>query len=113
MTGGRVDGVQYAHRVNAAADLLDGGASAIDAADALATRFRVSARQARRYVDRAASTGRLAVLEPNVVFTVKLPASLAARIRARAAHSGVTLSALVGEALTEFLTPGRRRGQRG
>ena len=51
--------------------------------------------------------------EDSVVFTVKLPASLAARMRTRAARSQVTLSALVAEALTEFLSPDRRRGPRG
>ena len=113
MPGDRSDGVRYAQRVNAAADLLAGGASAIEVTRMLAARFGVTTRQARRYVEAAATTGRRAVPEPSVVFTVKLPASLAARVRARAARSGVTLSALVGEALTEFLAPGRRRGPRG
>ena len=44
-----------------------------------------------------------------VVFTVKLPASLADRVRERARQTGVTISALVAQALTEFL--GRRRAR--
>jgi hypothetical protein len=113
MAGSRAGGVQYAQRVNAAADLLAGGASAVDAARVLAARFGVSQRQARRYVDQAVSTGRRVVPQPSVVFTVKVPPALVARVRRRAARSGVTISALVAEALTEFLSPDRRRGRRG
>jgi predicted transcriptional regulator len=64
-------------------------------------------------VDQAASTGRLVVPQPSAVFTVKLPSALVTRVRARAARSGVTISALVAEALTEFLSPDRRRDRRG
>ena len=113
MAGSRSGGVAYAQRVNAAADLLADGASPVDAASVLATRFGVSTRQARRYVDQAASTGRRSVPQTNVVFTVKLPPALVARVRRRAARSGVTISALVAEALTEFLSPQHRRGPRG
>ena len=113
MAGSRSGEVQYAERVNAAADLMATGVPAVDAAAALAARFGVSARQARRYVDRAASTGRRPEPEGSVVFTVKLPASLAARVRRRAARSGTTISATVAEALTEFLSRGRGRGSRG
>jgi hypothetical protein len=112
MAGSRADDVQYAERVNAAADLIVGGASAVDAAAALADRFGVSTRQARRYVEQAAVTGRRQVPEGSVVFTVKLPASLAARVRERAARSDVAISALVAQALTEFLAPGRGRDPR-
>jgi hypothetical protein len=113
MTGSRADGAQYAQRVNAAADLLAGGVSAAEAAEMLSGRFGVSTRQARRYVDQARSAGRRPMPEPTVVFTVKLPASLAARVRRQAARSGTTISATVTEALTEFLSRSRGRGPRG
>jgi hypothetical protein len=113
VAGSRAGQVQYAERVNAAADLIKAGVPAVDAAARLADRFGVSARQARRYVDQACSTGRRAVPEASVVFTVKLPASLAARVRRNAAQSGTTISATVAEALTEFLSRGRGRGSRG
>lgn len=87
--------------------------SALHAAAALAARFGVSVRQARRYVDQATSAGRRLVPEASVVFTVKLPASLAARVRRRAARSGTTISATVAEALTEFLSRGGGRTPRG
>jgi predicted HicB family RNase H-like nuclease len=109
MAGSRADDARYAERVNAAADVIAGGATVADAAATLAARFGVSTRQARRYVDQAVSAGRREVPQESVVFTVRLPASLAARVRARARASGVTISALVAEALAELLS--RRRGR--
>lgn len=99
---------EYAERVNAAVELVEAGVPAAEAARVLADRFVVSARQARRYVDRAAAAGRVQVPETSVVFTVKLPAALAERVRAHARESGVTISALVARALTEFFRRGRR-----
>jgi transposase-like protein len=112
MAGSRADDAHYAQRVNAAADLLEDGVSVADAAQALATEFGVSTRQARRYVDQAAAAGRQAVPEATVVFTVKLPASLAAQVRTNAARSGMTISATVTQALTEFLSGNRRSPRR-
>ena len=40
---------------------------------------------------------------PKVVFTVKLPAALARRIRRAARSTGQSISALVSQALSEFL----------
>jgi hypothetical protein len=105
---GRADGGEYAARVNAAAGLLEAGVAAAEAARVLAGRLGCSARQARRYVDRAAAGGRVAVPEPGVVFTVKLPGRLAAAVREHARASGRTISAVVAQALEEFLARGRR-----
>lgn len=108
MVGGRrVAGVEHAQRVNAAAELVDAGVSTGEAARVLAGRFSVSVRQARRYAERAATQGRVAVPAETTVFTVRLPAVLAARVRQRARESGSTISALVAQALTEFLARGR------
>src|SRR6266852_5186622 len=83
MAGGRRAGdAEYAGRVNAAAELAEAGAPAAEAATVLAARFAVSVLQARRYVDQAAAEGRVEVPEASVVFTVKLPAGLAGRVRA-------------------------------
>ena len=114
MAGGRsrADAGQYAGRVNAAAELLASGAAVGDAAIVLAQRFGISLRQARRYVEQAAATGATAVPEATTVFTVKLPATLAARVRERARETGTTISALVAQALTEFLASGRRKRPR-
>jgi predicted HicB family RNase H-like nuclease len=113
MAGSRADDARYIERVNAAADLIEEGMPAADVATTLASQFGVSARQARRYVDQASLTGRRPVPEASVVFTVKLPASLAARVRRKAARSGTTISATVAEALTEFLSSNRGRSPRG
>jgi hypothetical protein len=101
--GRRVGAGEYAERVNAAARLLEGGVPITDAALRLSARFAVSPRQARRYVDVASSGGRVVVPEPSVVFTVKLPAVLAGRIRDYARMRGVTISSLVARALSDYL----------
>ncbi len=85
---------------------------AAEAARVLAARFGVSARQARRYADQARASGRAEVPEASVVFTVKLPAVLAGRVRAHARESGTTISSVVTRALTEFLARGRRDSTR-
>src|SRR5262245_40309451 len=82
--GDRVDGIEYARRVNAAADLVGTGMPAIAAARTMAGRYGVSVRQARRYVEQAMAAGRVEVPEANVVFTVKLPGSLADQVREHA-----------------------------
>ena len=112
MHGGRAHAGEYARRVNAAAELLASGVPVVEAVRELVARFGCSARQARRYVERAAHDGPSVVPEATTVFTVRLPAALAARVRERARESGSTISALVAQALTEFLAPGHR-GQRG
>jgi hypothetical protein len=113
MTGDRrVDAIEYATRINAAVLLVQAGVPVAEAARALAGRWGVSQRQARRYVDQAVAGGRVPVPEPSVVFTVKLPATLAERVRAHACGRGITISAAVTRALTEFVTRNSRRGRR-
>jgi hypothetical protein len=46
------------------------------------------------------------------VFTVKLPAGLAAAVREHARLSGRTISAVVAQAVEEFLARGRREPPR-
>ena len=113
MGGRRAPAVQHAERINAAADLAEAGVLPAEAARVLAGRFAVSVRQARRYVDQAAAGGRVPVPGAKVVFTVKLPAALVARVRAHAREAGVTISALVAQALEEFLARGPRNHPRG
>jgi predicted transcriptional regulator len=43
------------------------------------------------------------VPQDTVVFTVKLPAGLAGRVRAHARQAGLAISAVVTQALEEFL----------
>ena len=110
--GARARGDVLAERVNAAADLLDEGVATADAARLLAERFGCSPRQAHRYVQRAGREGHVPVPAPVAVFTVKLPMPLIARVRAHAASSGRTLSAVVAQALEEFLARTSRERRR-
>jgi predicted transcriptional regulator len=48
------------------------------------------------------------VPEPGTVFTVKLPGRLAVAVREHARESGRTISAVVAQALEEFLARSRR-----
>jgi len=101
--GRRARGEQVARRVNAAAELLDAGAEVVEATRILARRYRLSERQARRYVERARDEGEMEVPGRKIVFTVKLPALLAQRVRRAAATTGQSISSLVGQAISEFL----------
>ena len=104
---GRADGGEFAGRVNAAVELMASGATVAEVARVLAGRFGVSVRQGRRYADRAV-VGRVVVPEATVVFTVKLPVSVAQRVRSHAGGSGVTISSVVAAALADHLRGGRR-----
>src|SRR6266487_4697401 len=86
---------ERAQRVNTAAELLDAGMPLVQASRALANRSGLSERQARRYVERARAFGPIPVPAPTVVFTVKLPADLARRVRATAHATGQPISTLV------------------
>ncbi len=99
-----------AKRVNTAAGLLTGGMEVGDAVMEMARRHRLSQRQARRYVERARDEGVMEVAVPKVVFTVKLPAALARRVRRAARATGQSISALVAQALAEFLDRHDGRG---
>ena len=81
---------------------------AADAARVLAGRLGCSARQARRYADQAAASGRVPVPEPGTVFTVRLPGRLAVAVLEHARASGRTISAVAAQALEEFLACGHR-----
>jgi hypothetical protein len=109
---GRAAGSAHAERINAAAELAEAGVPAAEAARQLAGRFGCSVRQARRYVEQAAASGRVPVPERGVVFTVKLPGRLAAAVREHARASGRTISAVVAQALEEFLARGHRNHPR-
>jgi Ribbon-helix-helix protein, copG family len=108
----RAGGSERAERINAAAELAEAGIPAAEAARVLAGRFGCSARQARRYVDAAAAGGRVRAPQATVVFTVKLPRRLAGAVREHARASGRTISAVVAQALEEFLARGRRNHPR-
>jgi Ribbon-helix-helix protein, copG family len=88
-----------------ALDLLKKKTPPPEVAAALAARFDLSARQAYRYVQHAQRVAKpLALPEPKTVFTVKLPPRLIQRVRRRARARGQSISAVVTEALQQFLT---------
>jgi predicted HicB family RNase H-like nuclease len=101
--GRRARADQVAKRVNTAVELLAEDMTVIDATLTLARRHRLSERQARRYVERARDEGAMEVASPKIVFTVKLPATLARRVRRAARATGQSISGLVTQALAEFL----------
>ena len=101
--GRRARAEQVARRVNTAVELLGAGMDVAGAARDLARRHRLSERQARRYVERARDEGAMEVPGRKVVFTVKLPAALAKSVRRAAKATGQSISALVSQALSEFL----------
>ena len=110
--GRRARADQVAKRINTAGELLGSGLEVLEATRELARRHRLSERQARRYVERARTEGAVEVPGAKVVFTVKLPADLARRIRRVARSTGQTISAVVAQALSEFLDrPGEGRGR--
>jgi len=98
---------QYAERVNRALGLLRRFPPAA-VLRTLSRRYGVSPRQARRYVEAAQQhPEELPVPEATVVFTVKLPVSLARRLRALARTTGESLSSLVTRGLEDWLHRGR------
>lgn len=112
MLGRRARAAQRAQRVNVASELLGAGMEVMQASRNLARRFRLSERQARRYVEEAQAVGKVPVPEPTSVFTVKLPVGLIRWLRGYAHGSGRTLSSLVTQALEEFRS-GVRAGPSG
>ena len=106
----RAGAAESASHVNAAAALLDAGVPVAEAARVLAGQLGCSQRQARRYLARAAESGRVEVPDDGTVFTVRLPLRLAAAVREHARASGRTISSVVAQAVEEFL--GRVHGDR-
>ncbi len=90
---------EYAVRLNRAVVML-GERSPARVVRALVSEFGLSERQARRYV-RAAERcpDGVVVPERSAVFTVRLPESLIAAVRAAAACGGDSLSATTAHAL--------------
>ena len=94
---------EYAVRVNRAVELLT-DVSPADAVRVLQAEHRLSERQARRYVSAAIERPEgVAVPERTTVFTVRLAPSLIAGLRRHARSRGLTLSAVVAEAVRLYL----------
>jgi hypothetical protein len=100
---------EYAVRVNRAVELLVDRSPA-DAVRALQAEHLLSERQGRRYVNVAlARPDGVVVPERTAVFTVRLAPSLIAGLREVARSRGMTLSAVVADAVRVYLD---RAGER-
>lgn len=102
---------QLAQRINGALTLLRSLRSSTKTVMALMVRYRVSRRQAFRYIREAQKVGRMQPIpERKVVFTVKIPLSLVRALRQMAKSTGESLGVLVTRALEAFL---QKRGGHG
>src|SRR5262245_2128302 len=111
LTGRRACADESARRVNAAVELLATGLSVPEAARRLGLQHRISARQARPYLERARELGPVEIPGLKMVFTVKLSGALVGRVKDYAQVRQRTLSSIVAQALEEFL--GGRAGPPG
>ena len=94
-----------------ALDLLKKKISPKEVVSSLEAEFKLSARQAYRYLHQAQRTTKpLAVPEPKAVFTVKLPTSLIQRVRQIARRRRQPISDLVNQALEAWLTKSKAHG---
>jgi hypothetical protein len=94
-----------------ALDLLKKNNSPKEVVSSLVAEFDLSTRQAYRYLQQAHKTRKpLALPEPKMVFTVKLPLDVVQRVRQIARGRRQSISDLVTEALEDFLTKRRPHG---
>ena len=111
MTYGPCQGVQKAERLNRARTLLREVYQPPDAVGQLAQDCSIAPRQAYRYLQQAQRLKEpLAVSEPKLAFTVKLPPSLIQRVRLYASVKNVSISEVVSRALLALPPRGRGRG---
>jgi hypothetical protein len=100
-----------ARQLNAAYKMLVGDIPLSEAMQRLSREFDLSERQAYRYLEEAAHLERpVEVSEATVPVTLKLPAGTARLLRAYARSSGLTIGAIVTQAVVAFLSAQRRHG---
>jgi predicted DNA-binding transcriptional regulator YafY len=108
---GRASDAQKTERLNRARALLRDFDQIPDAVEQLAQECGISPRQAYRYMQQAQRLKEpLAVTEPKLAFTVKLPLSLIQRVRLYASVKDLSISEVVSRALLALLPRGRGRG---
>ena len=100
-----------ARLLNAAHHLLERNMALSEAAQRLSGEFRLSRRQAYRYLEQAADLGQpVPVEEASIPITLKLPPSTVRLLRSYAARSGLTLGEIMARALRAFLSSLQRHG---
>jgi hypothetical protein len=98
-------------RLNAALDLINREYPPHEAAEILVKRFRLSLRQAYRYLDEAQHLQHpMAVPIPTVPMTIKVPSDVVTKLRAYAERSGLTIGETVARAVLRFIAQARGRG---
>jgi len=103
---------EYVQRLNAAIALLKSCESLSVAAATLAAQYKMSKRQAYRYVKEAEAVGyQIPIPDHKIAFTVKLAQDLVQAIRQHSQGSGQTISETVTQAVEAFLLQGRSHGQ--
>ncbi len=98
-------------QLNAALGLLQRHIPLPEAVQRLSHRFKLSERQAYRYLEEASELDRpVAVTEATVPITLKLPPNTVERLRKYARSSGLTIGMIVTAALNSFLRTLRKHG---
>ena len=102
---------ERAQRLNAAFHLLADGRSLNEAAEAMAEQHRISRRQAYRYLQEARHTSSpVAVAEPTIAITLKVPADVALTLRAYAHANDLTTGETLTRAVGALLAKAGGRG---
>jgi hypothetical protein len=102
---------EKAQRLNVAHGLLQRKIALPEAVQRLSHEFGLSERQAYRYLEEASEFGRpIEVPEATVAITLKLPLRTVELLRKYARSSGLTIGAIVTNALSAFLRTLRRHG---
>lgn len=102
---------EQVRRVNLTISLLQDKTSPVEVVEQLAGRYRVSRRQAYRYVKLAQqASAPLPVPELKIVFTVKLSPTLVRRVRGRARAEKRSISDWVDQVLRRSLENPEKNG---
>jgi hypothetical protein len=102
---------ERARHLNAAFALLQGHAALPEAVQRLSRKFKLSERQAYRYLREASHLVRpVEVTEATVPVTLKLPPRTVELLRKHAKSSGLTIGAIVTGALNAFLGALKKHG---
>lgn len=85
-----------------------------DAATVLSSERGISLRQAYRYLEQARAIGHaVAVAQPSIAVTFKIPGDVIRQLHSYAVTSDLTLSEIVTRALKAFLSAVRQRSRHG